>query len=58
LVAFLLAMTDERVRCEKKPFDHPELEVQNGPHLDAVGAAGLPQGGCLTPFLNADPFIP
>jgi cytochrome c peroxidase len=30
LVAFLLALTDERVRYQRAPFDHPELFVPNG----------------------------
>lgn len=30
LVAFLKALTDERVRSEKAPFDHPQLFVPNG----------------------------
>jgi cytochrome c peroxidase len=30
LVAFLLALTDERVRYEKAPFDHPSLCLPNG----------------------------
>ncbi|MBD2771865.1 cytochrome-c peroxidase [Iningainema tapete] len=30
LVAFLKALTDERVRLEKAPFDHPQLFVPNG----------------------------
>jgi len=30
LVAFLNALTDERVRYEKAPFDHPGLVVPNG----------------------------
>jgi cytochrome c peroxidase len=30
IVDFLLALTDERVRWEKAPFDHPELIVANG----------------------------
>lgn len=30
LVAFLNALTDERVRFEKAPFDHPGLVVPNG----------------------------
>lgn len=33
LVAFLKALTDERVRCEKAPFDHPALANFDG-HLD------------------------
>jgi cytochrome c peroxidase len=30
LVAFLKALTDDRVRFEKAPFDHPSLTVPNG----------------------------
>ena len=30
LVAFLLSLTDERVRYEKAPFDHPSLCLTNG----------------------------
>ncbi|MBI2906265.1 MAG: hypothetical protein HYX92_01275 [Chloroflexi bacterium] len=30
LVKFLLALTDERVRWEKAPFDHPQLIIPNG----------------------------
>jgi cytochrome c peroxidase len=30
LVAFLKSLTDERVRWEKAPFDHPSLTIPNG----------------------------
>jgi hypothetical protein len=30
LLAFLLALTDERVRYHKAPFDHPQLFIPNG----------------------------
>jgi hypothetical protein len=30
LVAFLKGLTDERVRLDKAPFDHPQLFVPNG----------------------------
>ncbi|NOY61857.1 MAG: multicopper oxidase domain-containing protein [Gammaproteobacteria bacterium] len=30
LVAFMKAMTDQRVRLHQAPFDHPELRVPNG----------------------------
>lgn len=30
LVAFLKALTDDRVRYEKAPFDHPQLFIPNG----------------------------
>ena len=40
LVNFLLALTDERVRQESAPFDHPQLFVPVG-HLDRI--AGNPK---------------
>ena len=30
IVAFLGALTDERVRCEMAPFDHPEIRIAAG----------------------------
>lgn len=30
VVAFLKTLTDDRVRCEQGPFDHPSLRVQHG----------------------------
>ncbi|WP_199193265.1 cytochrome c peroxidase [Blastopirellula marina] len=53
---FLLCLTDERVRLEKAPFDHPSLNVVNGyesdsftpriQSVDSIGAQGwvLPDG--------------
>lgn len=40
VVAFMLTLTDERVRDERAPFDHPELELPNGDTIPAVGAEG------------------
>ena len=69
LVAFMLALTDKRVKNESAPFDHPSLPIHNGADLDgkdidgeiivpAVGAGGrLVQS--LVPlqrFLGLDPF--
>src|SRR6476469_4265378 len=63
LVTFLLALTDDRVRLQQAPFDHPQLFVPNGDNpvgtdntieIPAVGAAGS-----LTPiqrFLGLNPF--
>ncbi|MFM1945642.1 MAG: hypothetical protein RI897_4624, partial [Verrucomicrobiota bacterium] len=34
LVAFMKTLTDDRVRLEKAPFDHPELIIPNGHELD------------------------
>ena len=36
LVAFLKSLTDERVKCKKAPFDHPELIIPNGHPGDHV----------------------
>jgi len=30
IVAFMKALTDDRVRWEKAPFDHPSLTIPNG----------------------------
>ncbi|HEX2329613.1 MAG TPA: cytochrome c peroxidase [Candidatus Angelobacter sp.] len=63
LVAFLVALTDDRVRMQQAPFDHPQLFVPNGDNpigadnmieIPSVGAAGS-----LTPlqrFLSLNPF--
>jgi cytochrome c peroxidase len=58
LVAFILTLTDERVRCERKPFDHPSIDIPNGPSITEVGENGRPAGQCLKWFLNANPFAP
>jgi cytochrome c peroxidase len=58
LVAFLLALTDDRVKYERAPFDHPEIVVPNGHNanlsdnlvtIPAVGAGG--RATPLRPFL-------
>ena len=63
LVAFMLSLTDERVRHQQAPFDHPQLFVPNGDvtagtdnmvEIPAVGAAG---GAVLQRFLSLNPFI-
>ena len=65
LVAFLKTLTDERVRWEKAPFDHPALKVPNGHtqsssgglmednylFIPAVGKEGLTSEP-LKPFQN------
>jgi cytochrome c peroxidase len=62
LVSFLLALTDERVRYDRAPFDHPSLcvpTVQLVDTLQCMSAAGA--GGALQPhpaFLGLDPYQP
>ena len=53
LVAFMLTLTDERVRFQQAPFDHPELPLPDGDTLPSVGAEGGPE---VRPFLGVDPF--
>ena len=40
LAAFLRTLTDERVRLEQGPFDHPELPLPGAPTLAEVGIDG------------------
>ena len=56
IVEFLLALTDDRVRFERAPFDHPSLNPANRPALPAVGALGSPAP--LRTFLGVSPFNP
>ncbi len=74
VVDFLLSLTDDRVRWQKAPFDHPALSVPNGAtvrlgatqatdtmlSIPAVGADGLGALGLppTSTFLNLDPFQP
>jgi cytochrome c peroxidase len=60
LVAFLVSLTDVRVKHRMAPFDHPELRVPDDGfdttgtrHIDAVGALGSWQP--LRTFLDLDP---
>ncbi len=64
LEAFLLSLTDERVRYQKAPFDHPQLFVSNGHKVEAnklgnakdkfmeIKAVGKNGGLPLQKFLN------
>jgi len=58
LVAFLMAFTDERVRYEKAPFDHPSLCVSNGAMLDNHTAVADPTApGKATPVTKCVPPV-
>ena len=65
VVAFLKALTDDRVRMQKAPFDHPEIIVPNGHSgfskgvavdnnvtIHAVGAGGGPAIHSFEEILN------
>jgi cytochrome c peroxidase len=40
LVSFLMALTDERVRFHRAPFDHPSLKIPNG-HPNPIASDGV-----------------
>lgn len=63
MISFMVALTDERVRWQRAPFDHPQLDVPVGQNPDgsdviellpAVGAAGA--DAPLIRFMNLNPF--
>ena len=72
LVSFMLSLTDERVRMEKAPFDHPSLCIPNGHSLSAYASTNsinaaddmlcLKEVGRkgasmgLSPFMKLSPF--
>jgi len=55
LVEFLKALTDERVRNETAPFDHPELVIPNGADLQGndILLTLAPTGGAPEPVAPA-----
>ncbi len=54
LVAFLKTLTDDRVRYEKAPFDHPEISVPNG-HVGDNGS--VTPGNPLNANLAKDEYL-
>jgi hypothetical protein len=54
IIAFLRTLTDERVRYERAPFDHPELPVPHGHLGDAVA---IDAANPLDATLGADTFL-
>jgi len=64
LLAFLVALTDERVLLQKAPFDHPQLFIPNGASptnaandvLLEVPAVGSQGGPAIPRFLSLNPF--
>jgi hypothetical protein len=50
LVAFMKALTDERVRYRQAPFDHPALYIPNGHKGDAVAVINDGFGAAMDTF--------
>lgn len=54
IVEFLKTLTDERVRYERAPFDHPELKV---PHGHVGNSQAVNAGNTIDANLAADQFL-
>jgi cytochrome c peroxidase len=54
LMAFLKTLTDDRVRYEKAPFDHPEISIPNG-HIGDNGS--VTPGNPLNANLAKDEYL-
>ena len=52
LVAFLKALTDERVVLRKAPCDHPQLFVPNGHHGDETSVTSDGTGNATDEFIE------
>ena len=52
LVAFLRALTDERVRYQRAPFDHPQLFVPSGDQMVELSAVGAAGAAPIEPFVS------
>ena len=52
LVAFLVSLTDERVRYERAPFDHPQLFITNGHPGDQNAVTNDGTGQATTTLLE------
>lgn len=53
LMAFLISLTDERVRWERAPFDHPEIRVPDGfESSEATLSAGNPERVLVIPAVG------
>ncbi len=52
LVAFMRALTDERVRTHAAPFDHPQLFIANGHTGTSATVTGDGSGRAATEWLN------
>lgn len=58
IVSFLLSLTDERVRWEQAPFDHPQIFLPDGHPATGnhpkLGASFLPDNYTILPAVGAD----
>lgn len=52
MVAFLLSLTDDRVRFERAPFDHPELRLPDGHPGDERSVTNRGDGNATDAFIT------
>lgn len=57
LVAFMKSLTDDRVRCEKAPFDHPALTILDGHRGDQISVQDLNSDGKADDVTKALPAV-
>lgn len=57
IVAFLESLTDERVRYQRAPFDHPQLFVPNGHPGDSNGTVDADRDGRADDVLIMIPAV-
>ena len=57
LVAFLKALTDQRVRLQSAPFDHPQLFLPNGSETIEFPTVGASGGLAVEPFVEVNPVL-
>jgi len=58
LVAFMKSMTDERVRAQSAPFDHPEIFVPNGdPDFISIAARDANGNAAAALGITIDPLL-
>ncbi|MDD1620571.1 MAG: cytochrome-c peroxidase [Methylococcaceae bacterium] len=54
LVAFLKTLTDDRVRYQKAPFDHPEIKI---PHGHTGNSQAVSSGNSISNVLAKDDYL-
>jgi uncharacterized repeat protein (TIGR01451 family) len=57
LAAFLRTLTDERVRYQRAPFDHPQIYIPNGNELIEIAATGTTGAYAIEPFVEINPAL-
>ncbi len=54
VIAFLKSLTDERVKYERAPFDHPEITIAHGHEGDETSVTA---GNAISPVLGKEEYM-